>query len=184
MSVCLRNAPKPFLSLTHCTNISTSPRQKQGTKEKWEKQESKIILMFKYENVFLSQFLGWIFLSLQVELNTLLILVSASISKNHSWPSLLLGPFVVSNYNQNTDCCAIASETAWKVTHMGDEMRPKPVGVRGAIRHQICSFFEHCSKSLWPRPTFVLNIMLQIFVDGFLKKRVNVCRDKIRQNNA
>ena len=26
---------------------------------------------------------------------------------------------------------------------------------------------------------FVLNIMLQFFFDGFLKKRVNVCRDKI-----
>ena len=24
----------------------------------------------------------------------------------------------------------------------------------------------------------------QFFFDGFLKKRVNVCRDKIRQNNA
>ena len=32
--------------------------------------------------------------------------------------------------------------------------------------------------------TFVLNIMLQIFFDGFLKKRINVCRDKIQQNNA
>ena len=146
MSVCLRNAPKPFLSLTHCTNISTSPRQKQGTKEKWEKQESKIILMFKYENVFLSQFLGWIFLSLQVELNTLLILVSASISKNHSWPSLLLGPFVVSNYNQNTDCCAIASETAWKVTHMGDEMRPKPVLKSYFVRHVLLKVKAEVSK--------------------------------------
>ena len=43
-----------------------------------------------------------------------------------------------------------------------------PVLVRGAILHQIRSFFEHCSKSLWPpAPPFVLNIMLQIFFDGF-----------------
>ena len=56
--------------------------------------------------------------------------------------------------------------------------------IRGDLLHQIRSFFEHCSKSLWPPPPFVLNIMLQFFFDGFLKKRVNVCRDKIRQNNA
>ena len=35
--------------------------------------------------------------------------------------------------------------------------------LRGALLDQICSFFEHCSKSLWPPPPFVLNIMLQIF---------------------
>ena len=42
--------------------------------------------------------------------------------------------------------------------------------IRGAILHQIRSFFEHCSKSLWPpAPPFVLNIMLQIFLMDFLK---------------
>ena len=39
-------------------------------------------------------------------------------------------------------------------------------------------------KAIDPPPPFVLNIAEQIFFDGFLKKRVNVCRDKIRQNNA
>ena len=43
ISVCLRNAPRPFLSLTHCTNISRSrPQQKQarrkGKRRKKEKQ--------------------------------------------------------------------------------------------------------------------------------------------------
>ena len=43
ISVCLRNAPRPFLSLTHCTNISTiRPQQKQarrkGKRRKKEKQ--------------------------------------------------------------------------------------------------------------------------------------------------
>ena len=48
--------------------------------------------------------------------------------------------------------------------------------IRGGHRHQICRFFEHCSKSLWPprlRFEHVAN-----FFDGFLKKRVNVCCDK------
>ena len=33
-------------------------------------------------------------------------------------------------------------------------------------------------------PPFVLNIAEQIFFDGFHKKCVNACRDKIQQNNA
>ena len=56
--------------------------------------------------------------------------------------------------------------------------------LRGAPRFQIRSFFEHCSKRLWPPPPFVLNIVVQIFFDGFLKKRVNVCRDIIWQKSA
>ena len=42
-------------------------------------------------------------------------------------------------------------------------------------------FFEHCSKSLWP---LRFEHHVANFFDGFLKKRVNVCRDKIRQNYA
>ena len=55
--------------------------------------------------------------------------------------------------------------------------------VRGALLDQICSFFEHCSKSLWPPPP-CFEHYVAIFFDGFLKKRVNVCCDKIWQNNA
>ena len=45
-------------------------------------------------------------------------------------------------------------------------------------------FFLNIVQKAFDPPPFVLNITLQIFFDGFLKKRVNVCRDKIRQNNA
>ena len=55
--------------------------------------------------------------------------------------------------------------------------------LRGAPLYQIRSFFEHCSKSLWPPPPSCWTLCCNFF-DGFLKKRVNVCRDKIRQNNA
>ena len=53
----------------------------------------------------------------------------------------------------------------------------EPTSARSAV------FLNIVQKAFDP-PPFVLNIMLQIFFDGFLKKRVNVCRDKIRQNNA
>ena len=57
--------------------------------------------------------------------------------------------------------------------HLGE-----PNSARSAV------FLNIVQKAFDPPPPFVLNIMLQIFFDGFLKKRVNVCRDKIRQNNA
>ena len=58
--------------------------------------------------------------------------------------------------------------------------------LRGGIVPQICSFFNIVQKAVDPPapPPFVLNIAEQIFFDGFLKKRVNVCRDIIWQNNA
>ena len=46
------------------------------------------------------------------------------------------------------------------------------INIRGALVLQIRSFF-------WT--LFVLNIAEQIFFDGFLKKRKNVCPDKFRQ---
>ena len=60
----------------------------------------------------------------------------------------------------------------------------KMSGFRGALLHQIRSFFEHCSKSLLPPPPLRFEHHVANFFDGFLKKRVNVCRDKIRQSNA
>ena len=56
------------------------------------------------------------------------------------------------------------------------------LGVATSTRSAV--FLNIVQKAFDPPPPFVLNIMLQIFFDGFLKKRVNVCRDKIRQNNA
>ena len=44
-------------------------------------------------------------------------------------------------------------------------------------------FFNIVQKAVDP-PPLVLNIAEQMFFDGFLKKRANVCRDKNRQNNA
>ena len=54
ISVCLRNAPRPFLSLTHCTNISTSrPQQKraQGEKGKGERKKNRQKLAFLSEQL-------------------------------------------------------------------------------------------------------------------------------------
>ena len=54
ISVCLRNAPRPFLSLTHCTNISTScPQQKraQGEKGKGERKKNRQKLAFLSEGL-------------------------------------------------------------------------------------------------------------------------------------
>ena len=55
------------------------------------------------------------------------------------------------------------------------------VQLRGAPWDQICSFFENCSKSLLPPPPSFWTSCCKFFLDGFLKKRVNVCRDKIWQ---
>ena len=52
-----------------------------------------------------------------------------------------------------------------------------------ASLYQSCSFFNIVQNAFDP-PPFVLNIAEQIFFDGFLKKRVNVCRDIIWQNYA
>ena len=43
-------------------------------------------------------------------------------------------------------------------------------------------FLNIVQKAFDPPPRF--EHYAAIFFDGFLKKRVNVCRDKIRQNNA
>ena len=43
-------------------------------------------------------------------------------------------------------------------------------------------FLTLFKKPLTPPPRFEHHVAN--FFDGFLKKRVNVCRDKIRQNNA
>ena len=53
----------------------------------------------------------------------------------------------------------------------------EPTATRSAV-------FLNIVQNAFDPPPFVLNIMLQIFFDGFLKKRVNVCRDIIWQNNA
>ena len=44
-------------------------------------------------------------------------------------------------------------------------------------------FLNIVQKAVDPPPPFVLNIPEQFFY-GFLKKRVNVCRNKIQQNYA
>ena len=44
-------------------------------------------------------------------------------------------------------------------------------------------FYNIVQKAFDP-PPFVLNIMLQIIFDRLIKKRVNICPDKIRQNKA
>ena len=44
---------------------------------------------------------------------------------------------------------------------------------------------ENIVSQLLGVPTFPRSVVFfDHFFDGFLKKRVNVCRDKIRQNNA
>ena len=53
------------------------------------------------------------------------------------------------------------------VRHLGE-----PTSARSAV------FMNIVQKAFDPPPPFVLNIMLQIFFDGFLKKRVNVCSTK------
>ena len=59
----------------------------------------------------------------------------------------------------------------------------KPIWeVRGASHYQISSFLNIVQKAFDPPLRFEHHVA--IFFDGFLKKRVNVCRDKIRQNNA
>ena len=55
--------------------------------------------------------------------------------------------------------------------------------IREAIPHQLCSFFKHCLNGLWP-PPLVLNMFVANFFERLLKKCVNACHDKIRQNNA
>ena len=45
-------------------------------------------------------------------------------------------------------------------------------------------FWTLFKKPLTPRPPLRFEHHVANFFDGFLKKRVNVCRDKIRQNNA
>ena len=56
--------------------------------------------------------------------------------------------------------------------------------IRGAPSIQIRSFFEHCSKSRWPPPPFRFEHYGANFFDGFHKKCVNVCRDKIMRKSV
>ena len=61
-------------------------------------------------------------------------------------------------------------------------MVPSGGKIREAILNYFVCFFNIVKKAV--DPPLILNIMVQFFFDGFSKKRVKVCRDKIRQNNA
>ena len=54
--------------------------------------------------------------------------------------------------------------------------------IREALPHHFVCFFNIVQKAF--DPPLVLNMYVAKMFDGFFKKRVNVCRDKIRQNNA
>ena len=45
-------------------------------------------------------------------------------------------------------------------------------------------FFNIVQTAFDPPPSLVLNMYVENFLERLLKKCVNVCRDKIQQNNA
>ena len=154
-----------------------------------EKEKPSVTFSSRLKEASVLQF-GWIF-GVKCEMNSLWP-PHALISKNISrfFPKLmtkisLFNTFFcskkrcVQRYPSNPTYTILILHLYTAFVHLSPRLKDfLLLYLRGAILHQICSFFEHCSKSLWP-PPFVLNIMLQIFFDGFLKKRVNVCRDKI-----
>ena len=67
-------------------------------------------------------------------------------------------------------------------------LRKTPVKIENALGVPYVTksavFFNIVQTAVDPPPPFVLNIAERIFFDGYPKKRVNVCRDIIWQNNA
>ena len=55
--------------------------------------------------------------------------------------------------------------------------------IRGALPNQIRSFFNLVQKAVDPSPPRFEHYVANFF-DGFLKKRVNVCRDKIMRKSV